>query len=96
MFLTLLVVPTAYSLLESAKLRAGKLFRRRASAQPAGATTAGAGIASGFENGAEHTVEATLTPPTVPATSVLSQGNGHDASNGDKTVSPQPDSQEVQ
>src|SRR5205085_11931513 len=55
MFLTLLVVPTAYSLLESLTRRVGGLFRRRTPMQPAVAMAGSAG--NGFENGAEHTAE---------------------------------------
>jgi hydrophobic/amphiphilic exporter-1 (mainly G- bacteria), HAE1 family len=95
MFLTLLVVPTAYSLLESVTRRVGGLFRRRAPLQPAFAT---AGGASEIENGAEHTTEATLRSPAAPNTTAggLNQGNGHDTSNGVTTVSTQTDKQDSQ
>jgi len=56
MFLTLLVVPTAYSLLESATRRTQNLFRRRRP-EPAmaGAASAGAMIALGPEVQSDHT-----------------------------------------
>jgi HAE1 family hydrophobic/amphiphilic exporter-1 len=41
MFLTLLVVPTAYSLLDSALSRAGRLFGRQPAPEPARAATSG-------------------------------------------------------
>ncbi|MEO7910446.1 MAG: efflux RND transporter permease subunit, partial [Roseiflexaceae bacterium] len=88
MFLTLLVVPTAYSLLESATRRIGNLFRRRAPLQPAFAT---AGAAPGIDNVVEHTNETTLRSPAT-----LNQSNGHDTSNGGETVSTQTDSQKSQ
>jgi HAE1 family hydrophobic/amphiphilic exporter-1 len=91
MFLTLLVVPTAYSLLESVTRRVSKLFRRRAPLQPA-AATAGAGA---FGNGAEHAAPATLRSPAPSATDTApNHGNGHDTSNGAESVSTQKDSQE--
>jgi hydrophobic/amphiphilic exporter-1 (mainly G- bacteria), HAE1 family len=91
MFLTLLVVPTAYSLLESATRRVSNLFRRR-SRQPAAATAG----ATTFGNGAEHSSEATLRSPAAPsaADATLNQGNGHDTSSGAETVSTRNDSQE--
>src|SRR5215213_8872404 len=81
MFLTLLVVPTAYSLLESATRRIGNLFRRRAPLQPAFAM---AGGAPDTDNGAEHTTEATLRSPAVSNASngAVNQSNGHDTGNG--------------
>jgi len=84
MFLTLLVVPTAYSLLESVTRRVGNLFRRRTPLQPAVAT---AGAASS---------DATLRSPAAPNASAdaLNPGHGHDTSNGVETVSTQKDSQE--
>jgi hydrophobic/amphiphilic exporter-1 (mainly G- bacteria), HAE1 family len=81
MFLTLLVVPTAYSLLESVTRRVGNLFRRRAPLQPA---TAGA-VSS----------EATLRSPAASnAGEAPHPSNGYDTSNGIETVSTQKDSQE--
>ena len=93
MFLTLLVVPTAYSLLESVTRRVGGLFRRRAPLQQAFAT---AGGASGIDNVAEHTADATLRSPAAPnaTNGAINQGNGHDTSNGVTTVTTQTDSQE--
>jgi HAE1 family hydrophobic/amphiphilic exporter-1 len=95
MFLTLLVVPTAYSLLESLTRRVGGLFRRRAPLQPAFAT---AGGTASVDYDAEHTTEATLRSPAAPnATDAThNQGNGHDTSNGGATVSTQTDSQKSQ
>ena len=94
MVLTLLVVPTAYSLLESITRWVGNLFRRRAPLQPAAATAGGA--SSG--NGAEHTAGAALHLPAMPSTNsgAHNQGNNHDPSNGSETVSTQKDSQESQ
>ncbi|HEX9372087.1 MAG TPA: efflux RND transporter permease subunit, partial [Roseiflexaceae bacterium] len=52
MLLTLLVVPTAYSLLESLTRRVGSLFRRKPALQPAAATAGGAPAgANGVDNG---------------------------------------------
>jgi HAE1 family hydrophobic/amphiphilic exporter-1 len=84
MFLTLLVVPTAYSLLESVTRRVGNLFRRRAPRQSAAATT---GAASS---------DATLQAPVAPngSADVHTSSNGHDISNGVETVGTQKDSQE--
>jgi hydrophobic/amphiphilic exporter-1 (mainly G- bacteria), HAE1 family len=84
MFLTLLVVPTAYSLLESVTRWVSNLFRRRAPLQPAAAT---AGAASS---------DAALRSPAAPNASADAHnpGNGHDTSNGVETVSTQKDSQE--
>jgi len=94
MFLTLLVVPTAYSLLESVTRRVSNLFRRRTPLQPAVAT---AGSASSG-NGAEYTTEAMLRSPAAPNASAdaLDSGKGHDTSNGVETVSTQKDRQESQ
>jgi HAE1 family hydrophobic/amphiphilic exporter-1 len=96
MFLTLLVVPTAYSLLESATRRVSGLFRRRTPLQPAMATPAGVSFDTGADNGAEHTNEAALRTPATSNTSALNQGNGHDISNGGETISTQTDSQKSQ
>jgi len=90
MFLTLLVVPTAFSLLESVTRRVGNLFRRRAPLQPALAT---GGIASnGYANGAEHAADATLSSPDAP--SVNAGAISQDTSNGAKTVVTQAENQE--
>jgi HAE1 family hydrophobic/amphiphilic exporter-1 len=81
MFLTLLVVPTAYSLLESATRRVGNLFRRRAPLQSAAAGAAAS--------------DATPRPPAAPSPGgALHPSNGHDTSNGIATVGAQKDSQE--
>ena len=92
MFLTLLVVPTAYSLLELVTRWVSNLFRRRAPRQPAVATVGAA--SSG--NGVEYTAEATLQSPAAPNANAAAAnpGNGHDTSNGVETVSTQKDSQE--
>jgi hypothetical protein len=95
MFLTLLVVPTAYSLLESVTWRVGRLFRRRTSLQtePAGAVAGGNGIG----NGIEHPAGATLRLPTMPSASsgTHNQGDNHDTSNGTQTIPAQTDSQDA-
>jgi HAE1 family hydrophobic/amphiphilic exporter-1 len=79
MFLTLLVVPTAYSLLESVTRRVGGLFRRRTPAPVAGDALPATSAAP--------TVEAPFVAPAAPS-------NGHDASNGVETVGTRQDSQE--
>lgn len=98
MFLTLLVVPTAFSLLESATRWVGGLFRRRAPLQPAFATAGGVASDSSVDNVVEHTAETTLRSPAAPnaTAGTLNQGNGHDTSNGVTSVTTQPDSQETQ
>jgi len=90
MFLTLLVVPTAFSLLESVTRRVGNLFRWRAPLQPALAT--GGATSNGHENGAEHTADATLRSPDAP--SAAAGAIGQDTSNGATTVTAQADNQE--
>jgi len=86
MFLTLLVVPTAYSLLESATRRVENLFRRHPPVQPAFAT---AGDTPHIDNVVEHTNEAPLRSPAAQ-----NYGSGYDTSNDVTTVGTQADSQE--
>ena len=94
MFLTLLVVPTAYSLLESVTRRVGNLFRRRAPLQPALATAGGA---------PDWLTTSRSTQPRLRCDRRLrqtqrrraNQSNGQDTSNGVGTVSTQTDSQEI-
>jgi HAE1 family hydrophobic/amphiphilic exporter-1 len=95
MFLTLLVVPTAYSLLESATRRVSGLVRRRAPMQPAVAAVGGPAFGDSVGNGAEHTTEATLRAPNA-SDAARSQGNGREASNGGETVGKPIDSQKPQ
>src|SRR4029079_5897329 len=73
MFLTLLVVPTAYSLLESITRWVSNLFRRRAPLQPAVATVGAA--SSG--NGMEHSAEATLQSPAASNASAAAAKPGN-------------------
>ena len=93
MFLTLLVVPTAYSLLESVTRRIGNLFRRRAPLQPAGAAAGGNGV----DTSTEPAAGATVRLPAMPSASSSShQGDNHDTSNGTQTVPAQTDSQDAE